>query len=114
MSRNHNLLETLNIKILRKNIVELFEESKLERIVNDSTLQERIIELSEEELQTYYYILNYKTTDFNERISILSTYSCKNINLNELQNLPENERLKAISIIISNSQFYLESLSELN
>lgn len=114
LSRNHNLLETLNIKMLRKNIVELFEESKLERIVNDPTLQERIIELSEEELQLYYYILNYKTTDFNERISNLNTYSCKNINLEELQKLPENERLKAISIIVSNSQFYLESLSELD
>ena len=114
LSRNHNLLETLNIKMLRKNIVELFGKSRLERIVNDSTLQDEILELSEEELQTYYYILNYKTTDFNERISNLSTYSCKNINLNELKKLPENERLKAISIIVSNSQFYLGSLSELN
>lgn len=114
LSRNHNLLETLNIKMLRKNIVELFGKSRLERIVNDSTLQDEILELSEEELQTYYYILNYKTTDFNERISNLSTYSCKNINLNELKKLPENERLKVISIIVSNSQFYLGSLSELN
>ncbi len=114
LSRNHNLLETLNIKMLRKNIVELFGKSKLERIVNDSILQDAILELSEEELQTYCYILNYKTTDFNERISNLSTYSCKNINLNDLQNLPENERLKAISIIVSNSQFGLGSLRELD
>lgn len=113
LSRNHNLLETLNIKMLRKDIVDLFGKSKLERIVNDTTLQSSILELSEQELKTYYYILNYKTTDFNERISNLNTYSCKNINLNELQNLPENERLKAISIIVSNSEFSLGSLSEL-
>lgn len=114
LSRNHNVLETLNIKMLRKNIVELFGKSKLERIVNDSTTQDSILELSEEELKTYYYILNYKATDFNERISNLSTYSCKNINLTELKNLSENERLKAISIIVSNSEFSLGSLSELN
>lgn len=114
LSRNHNLLETLNIKILRKNIVELFGKSKLERIVNNPTIQSSILELSEEELKTYYYILNYRATNFNERISNLSTYSCKNINLNELQNLSEDERLKAISIILSNSEFSLESLSELN
>lgn len=114
LSRNHNLLETLNIKMLRKDIVELFGKSKLERIVNDPTIQSSILELSEEELKTYYYILNYRATNFNERISNLSTYSCKNINLNELQNLPEEERLKAISIILSNSEFSLGNLSELN
>ena len=114
LSRNHNLLETLNIKMLRKNIVELFGKSKLERIVNEPTIQNGILELSEEELETYYYILNYRTTDFNERINNLNTYSCKNINLNVLQNLLENERLKAISIIVSNSEFPLTSLSELN
>lgn len=114
LTRNHNLLETLNIKILRKDIVELFGKAKLERIVNDSTLQDSILELSEEELKTYHYILNYKTTDFDERISNLNTYACKNINLDELQNLPETERLKAISIIVSNSQFNLGSLGELN
>ena len=114
LTRNHDLSETLNIKILRKDIVELFGKAKLERIVNDSTLQDSILELSEEELKTYHYILNYKTTDFDERISNLNTYACKNINLDELQNLPETERLKAISIIVSNSQFNLGSLGELN
>lgn len=114
LSRNHNLLETLNVKILRKDIVELFGKAKLERIVNDTGLQDSILELSEDELKTYYYILNYRVTNFNERISNLSTYSCKNIKLNELQNLPEEERLKAISIILSNSEFSLDSLSELN
>lgn len=114
LSRNHNLFETLNVKILRRDIVELFGKAKLERIVNDATLQDSILELSEEELKTYYYILNYRATNFNERISNLSTYSCKNINLNELQNLPEEERLKAISIILSNSEFSLGDLSELN
>lgn len=114
LTRNHDLSETLNIKILRKDIVELFGKAKLERIVNDSTLQDSILELSEEELKTYHYILNYKTTDFDERISNLNTYACKNINLDELQNLPETEKLKAISIIVSNSQFNLGSLGELN
>lgn len=114
LSRNHNLLETLNVKILRKDIVELFGKAKLERIVNDTRLQDSILELSKDELQTYSYILNYNTTDFNERIASLSTYSCKNINLNELQNLTEKERLKAISIILSNSQFSLGSLGELS
>ena len=52
LTRNHDLSETLNIKILRKDIVELFGKAKLERIVNDSTLQDSILELSEEELKT--------------------------------------------------------------
>ena len=114
ISRNHNVLATLNIKILRKDIVELFGKAKLERIVNDTTLQDNILKLSEEELKTYYYILNYKLVDFNERISNLNIYSCKNINLNELRNLAEEKRLKAISIILSDSQFPLKSLSELD
>lgn len=114
LSRNNNLLETLNIKMLRKDIVELFGKSKLERIVNEPTIQSSILELSEEELKTYNYILNYRATDFNERISNLSIFSCKNINLDKLQDLSEDERLKAISIIVSNSEFSLGSLSELN
>ena len=114
LTRNHNLLDTLNIKMLRNDIVTLFGKTKLERIVNDSTLQNSILELSEQELQTYCYILNYNTTNFNERISNLSPYSCKNIDLKELQSLSEKERLKAISIILSNSEFRLGNLSELN
>lgn len=114
LSRNHNLLETLNIKMLRKDIVELFGKSNIERIVNEPTIQSGILELSEEELKAYNYILNYRVTDFNERISNLSIYSCKNINLDKLQNLSEDERLKTISIIVSNSEFSLGSLSELN
>ena len=114
LTRNHNLLDTLNIKMLRNDIVKLFGKTKLERIVNNSTLQNSILELSKQELKTYSYILNYNTTDFNERISNLSTYSCKDIDLNELQSLTEKERLKAISIILSNSEFYLDNLSNLN
>ena len=114
LTRNHNLLDTLNIKMLRNDIVTLFGKTKLERIVNDSTLQNSILELSKQELQTYCYILNYNTTNFNERISNLSPYSCKNIDLKELQSLNEKERLKAISIILSNSQFPLGNLNELN
>ena len=114
LKRNNNLLDTLNIRILRSNIVQLFGIAKLERIISDPTLQNSILELSEQELQTYCYILNYNTTDFNERISNLNQYSCKHIDLKELQGLTEEERLKAISIILSNSEFYLDNLSELN
>ena len=96
LKRNNNLLDTLNIRILRSNIVQLFGIAKLERIISDPTLQNSILELSEQELQTYCYILNYNTTDFNERISNLNQYSCKHIDLKELQGLTEEERLKAI------------------
>ena len=114
LTRNHNLLDTLNIKMLQTDIVDLFGKAKLERIVTDSRLQNSILELSKQELKTYCYILNYNTTNFNERISNLSPYSCKNIDLKELQSLNEKERLKAISIMSSNSQFILSDLNELN
>ena len=113
LTRNHNLLDTLNIKMLRNDIVKLFGKTKLERIINDPTLQNSILELSEQELQTYCYILNYNTTNFYERISNLSPYSCKNIDLKEFQSLTEKERLKAVSIILS-SEFNLGNLSELD
>ena len=72
LMRNNDLLETLDIRMLDKDLV-----------------------------------------DFNERISNLYPSSCENLSLEELQNLSEDERLKAISIILSNSEFYLNDLSEL-
>lgn len=39
--------------------------------------------------------------------------SCENLNLEQLQNLSEEDRLKAISIILSNSEFHLSNLSQL-
>lgn len=114
LSRNANLLETLDIRMLDKEFVSLFGKTKLERIITDEFLQKNILELSNEELQTYAYILNYNLVDFNERIGNLYTSSCKDFNLEELQNLNERNRLKAISIILSNSEFNLSNLSELN
>ena len=114
LTRNNNLLETLDIKMLDKEFVNLFGKTKLERIITSEFLQRNILELSKEELQTYVYILNYDLVDFNERIGSLSTVSCKNLNLEELQSLSEKDRLKSISIILSNSEFSLQNLSDLN
>lgn len=114
LTRNNNLLETLDIRMLDKNFVNLFGKAKLERIITYELLQENILGLSEEQLHTYDYILNYNLVDFNERIGNLYTYSCKDLNLEELQRLSERDRLKAISIVLSNSEFNLRNLSELN
>lgn len=114
LSRNHNLLETLDIRMLNKDIVNLFGKANLERIITNQSLQSDILELSPEQLQIYHYILNYHLADFNERIENLNIYPCKNITLNDLKNLDEKDSLKAISIILSNSNFTLSSLSELN
>ena len=113
LMRNNDLLETLDIRMLDKDLVDLFGKPRLERIITDRLKQENILELSKDALQTYSYILNYKLVDFNERISNLYPSSCENLSLEELQNLSEDERLKAISIILSNSEFYLNDLSEL-
>lgn len=114
LTRNNNLLETLNIRMLNKELVKLFGTAKLERIITDELLQKGILELSKEELQVYNYLLNYNVVDFNERIGNLYTTSCKDLNLEELQSLNEKERLKAISIILSNSEFNLRNLNELD
>lgn len=50
---------TLDIRMLDKKYVNLFGKAKLERIITDKQLQEDIINLSDEELQVYDYILNY-------------------------------------------------------
>ena len=75
LMRNNTLLETLDIRILDKQFVDLFGKSKLERIITDELLQKNILELSTEQLQTYVYILNYNLVDFNERIANLYTFS---------------------------------------
>jgi len=116
ITRNNNLLETLDIRMLDKEFVNLFSKAKLERIITHRSLQQNILELSKEELQIYAYLLNYNLVDFNERIGNLYTFSCKNLNLEELQSLSERDRLKAISIILSDrdSAFHLNHLNELN
>lgn len=113
LTRNNYLLETLDIRMLDKEIVDLFGKARLERIITDRRIQENILELSKEELQTYSYILNYNLVDFNDRVRNLYSFSCKNLNLEELESLSEEDRLKAISIILSNSEFHLFDLSEL-
>lgn len=113
LTRNNHLLETLDIRMLDKDLVDLFGKARLERIITDRLKQENILELSKETLHTYSYLLNYKLVDFNERISNLYPTSCENLSLEELQNLNEKDRLKAISIILSNSEFRLLDLSEL-
>ena len=113
LTRNKHLLETLDIRMLDKQFVDLFGKARLERIITDRLKQENILELSKDALQTYSYILNYNLVDFNERISNLYPASCKNLSLEELQNLSEKDRLKAISIILSNSEFCLNDLSQL-
>lgn len=113
LTRNKHLLETLDIRMLDKDLVDLFGKARLERIITDRLKQENILELSKDALQTYSYILNYNLVDFNERISNLYPSTCENLSLEELQNLSEKDRLKAISIILSNSEFRLSDLSEL-
>lgn len=114
LTRNNNLLKTLDIRMLKNEIVDLFGKPRLERIITDKSLQKDILELSKEELQVYNYILNYNVVNFNDRISSFYTHSCKGLKLEDLQNLNEKERLKAISIILSKSDFRLNNLSELD
>lgn len=114
LTRNNHLLETLDIRMLDKDLVDLFGKARLERIITDRLKQENILELSKDALQTYSYLLNYNLVDFNERISNLYPSSYENLSLEELQNLSEKDRLKAISIILSNSEFCLSDLNDLN
>lgn len=114
LSRNKYLLDTLDIRILKSNYLEIFEQPLLERIVADENMQRDILEMSEEELKTFGFLLQYKATDQKERITRINTSSLRNINLDELQNLSESDRTKAISILLSNSEFKLSDLSELN
>ena len=114
LTRNNYLLETLDIRMLAKQYVDLFGKAKLERIITSERIQKNILELSKEELQVYNYILNYNLVDFNERIANFYPSSCKGVDLEKLQSLSEKDRLKAISIILSNSEFRLDNLDKLD
>ena len=98
LTRNNNLLETLEIRMLDKELVNLFGKARLERIITDRLLQKSILELSREQLKAYSYILNYNLVDFNERVGNLFPSSCKDLSLEELQSLSEKDRLKAITV----------------
>ena len=113
ISRNANVLQTLNVKMLNKDLVEMFGKETLERIVTDEYLQGELSELSIEELQTYSYIIKYKATDINDRIANTSVYLNKNFNIQELDSLNEKEKDKVISILLSDSAFKLSNLNEL-
>lgn len=113
ISRNANILQTLNVKMLNKDLAEMFGKETLERIVTDEYLQGELSELSIEELQTYSYIIKYKATDINDRIANTSVYLNKNFNIQELENLDDKGKDKAISILLSDSAFKLSNLNEL-
>lgn len=114
LSRNKYLLDTLDIRILKSNYLEIFEQPLLERIVADEDMQRDILEMSEGELKTFGFLLQYKATDQKERITRINTSSLRNINLDKLQELSESDKTKAISILLSCSEFKLGDLSELN
>lgn len=114
LSRNQYLFDTLDIRMLKSDKLEMFEQPLLERIVADANMQRDILEMSEEELKTFAFILQYQTTDQKERIININKSSLRNINLNDLKNLSETDRTKAISILLSKSEFHLDSLSNLN
>ena len=112
--RNNNLLGTLDIKMLNKKYIDLFGKAKLERVLTDSLLQERLLDLSDEELQVFKYILNYNVVDYNERITELRVFNNAGISLEQLESMSEPDREKFISIILSNSDFFLLDINELN
>ena len=112
--RNNNLLGTLDIKMLNKKYIDLFGKAKLERVLTDNLLQERLLDLSDEELQVFKYILNYNVVDYNERITELRVFNNAGISLEQLESMSEPDREKFISIILSNSDFFLLDINELN
>ena len=112
--RNNHLLGTLDIKMLNKKYIDLFGKAKLERVLTDNLLQERLIDLSDEELQVFKYILNYNVVDYNERITELRVFNNAGISLEQLESMDEPDREKFISIMLSNSDFFLLDINELN
>ena len=112
--RNNDLLGTLDIKMLNKKYIDLFGKAKLERVLTDNLLQERLLDLSDEELQVFKYILNYNVVDYNERITELRVFNNAGISLEQLESMSEPDREKFISIILSNSDFFLLDINELN
>ena len=114
VSRNNNLFSTLDIRMLDKNMVDLFGKTNFERVVTDPQLQTNLLKLSPEELKTYSFLLNYKSVSFKDRIPNLPVIDdLKNFNYDELQSLDDKEQLKAVSIILSDSAFKLNSIAEL-
>ena len=105
--RNNNLLGTLDIKMLNKKYIDLFGKAKLERVLTDNLLQERLLKLSDEELQVFKYILNYNVVDYNERITELRVFNNAGVSLEQLESMSEPDREKFISILLSNSEFFL-------
>ena len=114
LSRNNNLLGTLDIKMLNKKYLDIFGKAKLERVLTDELLQRSLLELSDEELQVFKYILNYNVVDYNERISELRVFNNAGVSLEQLESMDEPDREKFISIILSHSEFYLLDINELN
>ena len=112
--RNKDLLGTLDIRMLNKKYLDIFGKAKLERVLTDELLQGSLLELSDEELQVFKYILNYNVVDYNERIEELRVFGGSNISLEQLKNMNESEREKLISIVLSHSEFYLLDINELN
>ena len=114
VSRNNNLFSTLDIRMLDKNMVDLFGKTNFERVVTDPQLQTNLLKLYPEELKTYSFLLNYKSVSFKDRIPNLPVIDdLKNFNYDELQSLDDKEQLKAVSIILSDSAFKLNSIAEL-
>ena len=110
--RNNNLLGTLDIKMLNKKYLDLFGKAKLERVLTDNLLQERLLDISDEELQVFKYILNYNVVDYNERITELRVFNNAGISLEQLESMNEPDREKFISILLSNSEFFLLDINE--
>ena len=110
--RNKDLLGTLDIKMLNKKYLDLFGKAKLERVLTDNLLQERLLDISDEELQVFKYILNYNVVDYNERITELRVFNNAGISLEQLESMNEPDREKFISIILSNSEFFLLDINE--
>lgn len=115
-TRNKDLMNRLDVRILNQNIVDVFGKEKIEYITMNTSAQKSILECKGyDALQNFSYILNYNLVDFRERIgNICFKYFCNN-NLNEaLMKLSPEEKDKVISIITSDSGFSLNNLSELD
>ena len=110
--RNKDLLGTLDIKMLNKKYLDIFGKAKLERVLTDELLQRSLLELSDEELQVFKYILNYNVVDYNERITELRVFNNAGISLEQLESMNEPDREKFISILLSNSEFFLLDINE--
>ncbi len=116
MTRNKNLMSTLDIRILNKHILNAFRKEEIEYIANYPTIQESILELKDDEaLRNFRYILDYDLVDFRERIGNYHfKFFCNENSNKDLLNLSSEEKDKVISIVTSDSAFNLSKLSELD